>query len=184
MRPGLAGVTGIRIAGSTANMVHHREQTHSGMISRLLGRVLPVRRETEDWLHSGDNLMREARLDEAFRCFEEAVRKEPGKAAGWKRRGVSLGLMGHFHEAADSFARATDADPSDREACMCRGFCLVRTLRYQEALDCFCRVRQLCPEDEYARYWCDLLKEETSGRGPGLGRTARLEPERAVESRG
>ena len=165
-------------------MVHHRKQTLSGMITRLLDQVLPGRRGPEDWLRSGDDLMWEARLDEAFSCFEEAVRREPGNAAAWKRRGVALGLMGFFPEAAGSFARAASVDPSDRGAWMCRGFCLARTLHYQEALWCFVQVLQRYPEDGYAQYWCDLLEEEIEGRGPGLGWAARPEPDSAVLSRG
>jgi len=128
--------------------------------------------------------MREARLEEAFRCFEKAVRSEPENAAAWKRRGQALGMMGFFLEAADSFAQASVLNVSDREAWMCRGFCLAREFRYQEAMSCFGQVMRIYPEDGYARYWCDLLKEETIGGGLGLGRAARLKSDQAIDFRG
>jgi tetratricopeptide (TPR) repeat protein len=154
------------------------------MISRMFRLILPRSRSAEDWMQKGDVLLWEARLEDAFRCFERAAAKEPGNAAAWKQKGIALGMLGFFLEAADSFARAAFLDPSDKEAWMCRGFCLVRIFRYQEALSCFGQVLRLYPEEGYALYWHDLLKEEISQEGPGLGRTARWEREGTINSRG
>lgn len=103
--------------------------------------------------------MREARLEEAYRCFDRAARQEPKCIDALKRRGMALGIMGCYREAAQSFEDALWADPGDKDAWMCRGFCLVRLFQYQEARACFERAMQLS-QDEYARYWRDLLQEE------------------------
>jgi tetratricopeptide (TPR) repeat protein len=128
--------------------------------------------------------MREARLDEAYRCFERAIRLDPEWVEAWKRRGYVLGVMGYYQEASDSFSEAARIDSRDREAWMCRGFCLVRCFHYQEALSCFQQVLRLYPQHEYAQYWYDLLKEEICREGPGLGRTARWERDLTVDFRG
>ncbi len=38
--------------------------------------------------------MQEARLEDAYRCFEKAITREPESGEAWKRRGVVLGIMG------------------------------------------------------------------------------------------
>lgn len=135
------------------------------IISVMLSQVIELlsrKRPTAEYLLSqGSAFMRDARLEEAYRCFDGAARLEPKCSEAWKRRGGALGIMGCYREAALSFEEAIKIDPRDKEAWMCRGFCLVRLFQYTEAQACFERVMQISG-DEYARYWREMLQEEMS----------------------
>jgi tetratricopeptide (TPR) repeat protein len=131
------------------------------MLSRLIALLSGKRPTAEDCLQRGDAYMQEARLEDAYHCFEKAIKLEPESAEAWKRRSVTLGIMGCYQEAAVSLEEAIRIEPKDQEAWMLRGFCLVRLFRYSEARTCFERAMQLS-QDEYARYLRDMLLEEMS----------------------
>jgi tetratricopeptide (TPR) repeat protein len=77
--------------------------------------------------------MQEARLEEAYRCFDRAIKLEPESGEAWKRRGVALGIMGCYEEVAGSLKEAIRIEPKDQEAWMLIGFCLVRLFQYSDA---------------------------------------------------
>jgi|GEM_PF-4691519 len=131
------------------------------MILTTTMRLFQKMHTADDLLQRGNALMRDARLEEAYRCFEKAIKLEPESVEAWKRRGVVLGIMGCYQEAAGSLKEAIRIKPKDKEAWMLRGFCLVRLFQYSEARACFERA-MLLSQDEYARYWRDMLLEEMS----------------------
>ncbi len=65
--------------------------------------------------------MQEARLKDAYRYFEKAIKREPESVEAWKRRGVVLGIMGCYQEAAGSLKEAIRIEPKDKDAWMLRG---------------------------------------------------------------
>jgi len=82
---------------------------------------------------------------EAARCFEEALRLNPGHVGARIHLGNSLAAQGKLRPAADEFRRVLDEEPDNTDAHLNLGNVLLELGRLDEALTQYRRVIELQP---------------------------------------
>ncbi|NYT01622.1 MAG: tetratricopeptide repeat protein, partial [Methanosarcinales archaeon] len=118
---------------------------------------LPWKRLTpEEWLGLGDGHLRNAEIDQAFRCYQQAVSRRPDFGEAWRHSGVLLGIAGQYLSAIRALEEAIKIEARDTTSWRLKGFLLFRLNRFEEALACFDRTIALDGGDFHAWYWRGL----------------------------
>ena len=67
----------------------------------------PECKTTEDWFYKGNQLASSGNLDEAIKCFDEAIKLNPNYFDAWYNKGFALKILGKTEESDRCFERAT-----------------------------------------------------------------------------
>lgn len=120
-------------------------------------------------------------LDNALRCFEEALEIEPLNPDAWNNKGCVLGEIAEMRsidsnkgedalrEALECHERALELDPNDGASWSNKGKVLLLLSRTEEALDCYDRSTELDPKNStlwqnrglaylWGEYYADALE--------------------------
>src|SRR5438445_448800 len=95
----------------------------------------------------GLSLQAQGRLDDAARCFREAVEAQPTLAQGHANLGDVLRLLHRFADALAAYTRALELSPGVVQIWLNRGVCQHRTGAFDAARESFERALALEPED-------------------------------------
>jgi protein O-GlcNAc transferase len=114
-------------------------------ISKALNSSATVQEHTEigsGLLQQAEALEAEGRLDEALRCYDQAIISTPGLAVAYFRKGNILLDGGHYQQAADAYAAALQFKPDSAGAQLnmgraqqALGHLDAATAHYQQALE-------------------------------------------------
>jgi tetratricopeptide (TPR) repeat protein len=66
----------------------------------------------EDCNNKGNELRKEGKLEEAIKCYDEAINKVPGYVWSYTNKGDALYLQGNLDEAKKSYFNAIKINPS------------------------------------------------------------------------
>jgi Flp pilus assembly protein TadD len=110
--------------------------------------------EIEDanyWIVKGCNIMAvDEPLDEAVRCFENAIECDPNEADAWYMKGVALNEFKRQNEALICFDTAIKINFNKDEYWFHKGLALKGLERYNEALTCFDTTIKITPNNYMA----------------------------------
>ncbi len=85
------------------------------------------------------------RLDDAVKCYRQALRLDPNQSVIHNNLGVALALQSREKEAAACYRRAIELEPDDAEAHNNLGNMLRFSGQMNEALDCYDAALKLSP---------------------------------------
>lgn len=103
-------------------------------------------------LGKGVNLMNLGKYEEAVRCLELALERDPRQAFAWGIKGRLLRLLGRDEEALACFDRELEVHPRNFIALTDRGTMLLEARRVGEALTCFDRTVKIKKDHTEAWY--------------------------------
>lgn len=90
------------------------------------------------------------RLDEAIKCYDEAISFDSKNIDAWGSKGIALSMLGKHEEALKCFDRVLWIDPRNATAWGNKGSALALLGRFSEALDCYDEAIKILP---YAEVW-------------------------------
>jgi tetratricopeptide (TPR) repeat protein len=102
------------------------------------------------WHDKGFALSNQGKLDDALRCFEEAVKLNPNDALSWYDIGVILGGYGKYADAVKAYENAIQIDPYDARSWWGKGAALGKLGQYDEAIKALDESIRLNPYDAEA----------------------------------
>lgn len=97
----------------------------------------------------GLDLQRQGRQEEAVRCFDGAIKIEPGNLDIVYDRAVSLQMAMRFGDAIEAYDLVLRSDPENFAALVNKGLCYSNPemSRHEEALMCFDEALRISPRD-------------------------------------
>ena len=100
----------------------------------------------QEWFERGYVFQNDKNLEEAFRCYSEAVLLDPGLAVAYNNLGVLLKDLKRHDEAEAAYRKAIELDPSLAGAYTNLGLLLAKHLdRFDEAEAAFRKALELDP---------------------------------------
>jgi tetratricopeptide (TPR) repeat protein len=106
--------------------------------------------EARVWHKRGNGLAGAGRLEEAIRCYDEAVALDPRLAVAWHNKGHILYKMGRHEEAIRCYDRALELNPRDARAWCNKGISLNSLGRYEDAVCSYDEALAFDPRDATA----------------------------------
>ncbi len=104
----------------------------------------------QTWFERGFVFQEAKNLDEAFRCYSEAIRLDPNLDAAHNNLGILLKNLKRYEEAETAYRKAIELDPSYATAYNNLGILLRNLKRYEEAEAAFRKAIELDPSDATA----------------------------------
>ena len=124
------------------------------LLQNQTGEVIipPQSKELEvwEWSDKGSSLDSLSRVEEAIRCFDQALDLDPRYMAAWTNKGNSLRRLGRHDEAIRCLDKALELDPLCVTTWNIKGICLDCLGRYKEAISCYDQAMELDPHDAAA----------------------------------
>jgi len=108
----------------------------------------PVKEEqltAQTWFERGYVFQNDKNLEEAFRCYSEALRLDPNLDAANNNLGILLNDLKRYDEAEIAFNKAIELNPSLLQAYLNLGNLLADRKRYDEAEACCRKAIELDP---------------------------------------
>jgi tetratricopeptide (TPR) repeat protein len=118
--------------------------------------------EPRAWSDFGRALALLGDLDDAARCFQEAVTIDARFADGWHNLGTALRKLGRADEAFTALKTALLHDPARADTYLNLGNLLIDSTQLEDALECFERAAKHDPTLARAR---SRLADQLAGRG-------------------
>lgn len=148
-----------QIAAEPDSAEAHR---HLAQLLSVRGEFLPAERharracelvpdDPRSWSDLGRVYAAERRLDDAARCFTEAIQADPKHADGWHNLGTALRKLGDASGAFTALKNALLIDPSRAETYLNLGNLLIDAGQLEDALECFERAAKHDPQLARAR---------------------------------
>jgi tetratricopeptide (TPR) repeat protein len=94
----------------------------------------PLRPEVLDWVNKGLSFTSLGELDEALRCYDQALALDPNVKEALNNKGNCLRSLGRLDESVRYFDRALSIDPAYRDAYLNKAISLVRMREPDSAL--------------------------------------------------
>ncbi len=98
-------------------------------------------------LELGIALLRQGKVGEAVRLFEEGLREDPTNAHAWQSLGIARASMGQLQEASTAFEQALRHDPELTEASVNLSRAYREMNRHGDALEVLQRASRLAPNN-------------------------------------
>jgi len=114
------------------------------------------------WSDLGRVYALDGKLDDAARCFTEAVQIDPRFADGWHNLGTALKKLGDRAGAFTALKNVLRIDPTRAETYLNLGNLLIAADQFEDAVECFERAAKHDPKLAQAR---SRLAHELSTRG-------------------
>jgi tetratricopeptide (TPR) repeat protein len=111
------------------------------------------------WNFKGESFLEAGKINDALKCFDEALKINPKLGKAWINKGEVLHKMGKFDEALKCEEVVLKLDPDNSTIWYNKGTTLACLKRYEEAIEWYEKVLQIDPECAVA--W--------TGKGLSLG---------------
>jgi tetratricopeptide (TPR) repeat protein len=105
------------------------------------------------WSSRGSSLAREGGFDEAIRCYDRALEKDPREHSAILGKASALQQKGDVDGALACYDRLIEVLPNDASGLLRKGRLLIHNLRFDEALRCFEAAVKLDSDSSYG--WSD-----------------------------
>ncbi|MDO8727095.1 MAG: tetratricopeptide repeat protein [Candidatus Methanoperedens sp.] len=98
----------------------------------------------------GETLLNSGKINNALKCFEEALKINPKLSEAWEKKGKILCDMGRSEEALTSLDMALKLESQNPATWHNKGAALLSLNRYEESIQCYERTIQIDPNNSYA----------------------------------
>jgi tetratricopeptide (TPR) repeat protein len=115
----------------------------------------------QTWFERGYVFQNDKNLEEALRCYSEAVRLDPTLYYGYNNLGVSLNELKHYEEAEAAYHKAIEINPSEAIIYSNLGVLFKELKRYEEGEAAYRKAIELNPSDTTAYYNLSVLLRVT-----------------------
>ena len=116
-------------------------------------KAAPVQEEqlaAQTWFERGYVFYKDKKLEEAVRCYTEAIRLDPGSFVAFNNLGNVLSDLNRYEEAEAAYRKAIELDPTDAAVYTNLGVLLGELKRYEEAEAAYRKAIELAPADAAA----------------------------------
>ena len=69
--------------------------------------------KANDWFKQGNGFFEAKRYEEALRCYDQAVKIDPGDTRAWDNRGLCFANLNRHAEAIPCYDKALQSDPKN-----------------------------------------------------------------------
>jgi len=114
--------------------------------------VQPEQLTAEEWFERAYVLQQSKNLEEAFRCYSEAIKLDPNLDIAYNNLGNVLTDLQRYEEAEAAYRKAIELDPADATAYSNLGILLKDLQRYEEAEAAYRKAIELDPAYATAYY--------------------------------
>jgi Flp pilus assembly protein TadD len=118
--------------------------------------------DPRSWFDCGRVLAACGQIEEAARCFTQALRLDRRHADSWHNLGTALKKLGELDTACEAFKAALHLEPARADTYLNLGNLLIETGQLEDAVECFERAAKHDPDLAAAR---SRLAEQLSQRG-------------------
>jgi len=119
---------------------------------------------SKTWYNWGNELAHRDR-DESLRCYDEALRIDPGHCPAWANKGLILKELGRYEEAIRCYDKALEIDSKDIPSLCNKAVALTHFGRIDEALRLCDEALRIKPNDEIpkkVRNWVESRKQTST----------------------
>jgi tetratricopeptide (TPR) repeat protein len=108
-------------------------------------------KNAQEWLSKGISLYRSEKIEDAIKCYDEALKIDPQDVYARKNKDIALDILRKFKESIKSYDKALKINPKNAEAWKKKGSTYKNIGRLEEAIKCFDEALKIDPTD--ARVW-------------------------------
>ena len=102
--------------------------------------------EAVTWFEKGNTLFKAGSWGQAIRCYDAALKLDPGNANIWNSEGLCYSELGQNTRAILCYDKALKINPYYLTTWCNQGVSFIRINRYKEALQCFEKALKLDPQ--------------------------------------
>ena len=124
-----------------------KKQTHDKVEYKKTTREEAV----NEWVKYGEDMANANRLDEALKCFDNALQINPQNDFAWGDKGLILDKQEKTEEALASFSKAIVINPNNAITWLNKGLTMIRMNRLKESIECFDKAIEI--REAYAKAW-------------------------------
>ena len=117
--------------------------------------MIDNKEKSKEHAQQGMLYLSQDKLQEAIKEFNKAIMLAPDNVTGYRGRGLAFFGLSEFQKALMNFEKALEFEPEDANLYEMRGLCTL-----QRAMTDFERVLKLQPDNDIAKHYLSLFKEE------------------------
>jgi tetratricopeptide (TPR) repeat protein len=91
----------------------------------------------DEWVKYGEDMANSNRLDDALKCFENALEINPENEFAWGDRALIFDRQEKIEQALISFSRSIEINPENPITWLNKGLTLLKAKRLGESIECF-----------------------------------------------
>jgi len=101
------------------------------------------KKDSNNWFVKGNSFFDSGKFDEAIKCYDKALKINPGNDAFWYNKGLALEHLGKFDEAIKCYDKALEINPEDELFWNNKGNTLVKFGKIENAVKCYDKILEL-----------------------------------------
>jgi tetratricopeptide (TPR) repeat protein len=91
----------------------------------------------DEWVKYGEDMANANRLEEALKCFDNALQINARNEFAWGDRALVLDRQQKIEQALNSFSRSIEINPENPITWLNKGLTLIKAKRLSESIECF-----------------------------------------------
>jgi len=106
---------------------------------------------SDEFVKDGEDMANANRLNEALKCFDDALQINPQNDLAWGDKGLILDKQEKIEEALAAFSKAIAINPNNAITWHNKGLTLLRSKKLRESIECFDKAIEI--REIYAKAW-------------------------------